>query len=354
MYRKFEMELAGRPLVVETGRYAELAGGAAMVRYGDTVVLSTATASAKPREGVDFFPLSVDYEERLYAVGKIPGGFIKREGKPSEKAILTSRVIDRPIRPLFPKDLRNDVGVVNTVLSVDHDNSPEITAMIGSSIAISISDIPFNGPIGGVSVGLIDGEYILNPTLEQREKSDLALTVAGSKEKVVMIEAGANEVKEDVMLGAILFGHEHIKKICDFISEIQAEIGKEKFAYEPHEVDAEIYADLEEYAKEKVKFALDTNDKNIREARLKEVKADIYEHFADKYTEEEHGAEIEEALYKMQKTIVRRWLLDDNKRVDGRGILEIRPLSADVGILPRTHGSGLFARGQTQCSQLQP
>ena len=348
MYRKFEMELAGRPLVVETGRYAELAGGAAMVRYGDTVVLSTATASAKPREGVDFFPLSVDYEERLYAVGKIPGGFIKREGKPSEKAILTSRVIDRPIRPLFPKDLRNDVGVVNTVLSVDHDNSPEITAMIGSSIAISISDIPFNGPIGGVSVGLIDGEYILNPTLEQREKSDLALTVAGSKEKVVMIEAGANEVKEDVMLGAILFGHEHIKKICDFISEIQAEIGKEKFAYEPHEVDAEIYADLEEYAKEKVKFALDTNDKNIREARLKEVKADIYEHFADKYTEEEHGAEIEEALYKMQKTIVRRWLLDDNKRVDGRGILEIRPLSADVGILPRTHGSGLFARGQTQ------
>ena len=348
MYRKFEMELAGRPLVVETGRYAELAGGAAMVRYGDTVVLSTATASAKPREGVDFFPLSVDYEERLYAVGKIPGGFIKREGKPSEKAILTSRVIDRPIRPLFPKDLRNDVGVVNTVLSVDHDNSPEITAMIGSSIAISISDIPFNGPIGGVSVGLVDGEYILNPTLEQREKSDLALTVAGSKEKVVMIEAGANEVKEDVMLGAILFGHEHIKKICEFIEGIQAEIGKEKFAYEPHEVDAEIYADMESYAKEKVMFALDTNDKNIREARLKEVKADIYEHFADKYTEEEHGVEIEEALYKMQKTIVRRWLLDEGKRVDGREILEIRPLSADVGILPRTHGSGLFARGQTQ------
>ena len=348
MYKSFQMELAGRPLVIETGKYAELAGGAVMVRYGDTAVLSTATMSAKPRDGIDFFPLSVDYEEKLYSVGKIPGGFIRREGKPSEKAVLTSRVIDRPIRPLFPKDLRNDVGVVNTVLSVEQDNAPEIAAMIGTSAAISISDIPFNGPIGGVFVGLVDGEFVINPTSAQREKSELSLTVAGTKEKVVMIEAGAKEVKEETVFDAIMFAHEEIKKICDFIAQIQAEVGKPKRAYEEHVVDEEIYHDLEAFATDKLKVALDTDDKNIREANLKVLYDEIYTHFEGKYTEEEHGALIEEAMAKLQKFIVRRWILDEGKRVDGRGILDIRPLSAEVGLLPRTHGSGLFARGQTQ------
>lgn len=347
MYRKFETELAGRPLVIETGKYAYLANGACMVRYGDTVIMSACAASAKPRDGIDFFPLSVDYEEKLYAVGKIPGGFIKREGKPSEKAILTSRMIDRPIRPLFPKDLRNDVSVVNTVMSVDQDNSPEIAAMIGTSVALSISDIPWNGPIGGVYVGLVGGELVINPNTEQREKSELTLTVAGTKQKVVMIEAGAKEVPEDVMLRAILTAHEEVKKLCDFIEGIKAEIGKPDFEYTHHEVSEEIYEDIKAYALEKVQYALDTDDKNIREERLKVVREDLYEHFADKYTEEDHPA-MEEALDKLQKYIVRRWILDDGKRVDGRGLLDIRPLSAEVGLLPRAHGSGLFARGQTQ------
>lgn len=341
------MELAGRPLVVETGKYAGLANGAVLVRYGDTAVMSTATASTKPRDGIDFFPLSVDYEEKLYSVGKIPGGFIKREGKPSERAILTSRMIDRPIRPLFPKDLRNDVSCVNTVMSVEQDNSPEIAAMIGTSIAISISDIPWNGPIGGVYVGLVDGAFVINPTVEQREKSLMTLTVAATKQKVVMIEAGAKEVPEDVMIDAIQFAHEAIKPICEFIEGIRAEIGKPDFEYEHHAVPEEVFADMKDYAIDKVKYALDTPDKNIREERLKVVYDDIFEHFADKYTEDDHPM-MEEALDKLQKYIVRRWILDEGKRVDGRGLLDIRPLSAEVGLLPRTHGSGLFSRGQTQ------
>ncbi|MBE7027696.1 MAG: polyribonucleotide nucleotidyltransferase [Ruminococcaceae bacterium] len=348
MYKRFETEIAGRPFVVEIGKYAYLAGGAAMVSYGDTVVLSTATASAKPRDGIDFFPLSVDYEERLYSVGKIPGGFIKREGRPSEKAILASRVIDRPIRPLFPKDLRNDVGVVNTILSVEQDNSPEITAMNGASVAISISDIPFNGPIGGVIVGYVDGELVINPTCEQREKSTLSLTVAGTKEKVVMIEAGAKEVSEEVMFDAIMYAHEEIKKICDFISEIQKEVGKPKFSYEAHVVDEALYNEIKEFGEAKLKVALDTDDKNIREQNLKVFYEELYNYFDGRYTDEENGAEVTEAVEKLQKYIVRRWILDEGKRVDGRGITDIRPLSAEAGILPRTHGSGLFARGQTQ------
>ncbi|MBE7039710.1 MAG: polyribonucleotide nucleotidyltransferase [Ruminococcaceae bacterium] len=348
MYKRFETEIAGRPFVVEIGKYAYLAGGAAMVSYGDTVVLSTATASAKPRDGIDFFPLSVDYEERLYSVGKIPGGFIKREGRPSEKAILASRVIDRPIRPLFPKDLRNDVGVVNTILSVEQDNSPEITAMNGASVAISISDIPFNGPIGGVIVGYVDGELVINPTCEQREKSTLSLTVAGTKEKVVMIEAGAKEVSEEVMFDAIMYAHEEIKKICDFISEIQKEVGKPKFSYEAHVVDEALYNEIKEFGEAKLKVALDTDDKNVREQNLKVFYEELYNYFDGRYTDEENGAEVTEAVEKLQKYIVRRWILDEGKRVDGRGITDIRPLSAEAGILPRTHGSGLFARGQTQ------
>ncbi len=347
MFRTFETELAGRPLIIETGKYAGLANGACMVRYGDTVVLSTATMSKKPREGIDFFPLSVDYEEKMYAVGKIPGGFIKREGKPSEKAVLTSRMIDRPIRPLFPKDLRNDVAVVNTVMSVEQDNSPEIAAMIGTSIALSISDIPFHGPIGGVYVGLVDGEFVLNPTSEQRAKSLMQLTVAGTRDKVIMIEAGAKEVEEDVMLKAILFAHEEIKKICAFVAGIQAEIGLPDREYERHIVPDEVFEDMKGYALEAVQEALDTDDKTVRDARLKVVYDDIFAHFVDKYTEEDHPM-LEEALDKLQKYIVRRWILDEGKRVDGRGLLDIRPLSAEAGLLPRVHGSGLFSRGQTQ------
>ena len=348
MYKSFKTEFAGRPLEIETGKFAELAGGAVMVRYGETCVLSTATMAAKPREGIDFFPLSVDFEEKLYSVGRIPGGFTRREGKPSDKAVLTSRVIDRPIRPLFPKDLRNDVSVVNTVMSVDQDYSPEVAAMIGTSVAIAISEIPWNGPIGGVVMGYVDGQLIINPTLAEREKRDLYLTVAGTKEKVVMIEAGAKEVKEDVVFDAIMMAHEEIKKICDFISAIQAEIGKEKITYEPHIVDEELYNDIKDFGMDKLKVALDTDDKNVREANMKVFYEELYAHFEGKYTEEENGAEITEAVEKLMKYIVRRWILDEGKRVDGRGITDIRPLSAEVSILPRTHGSGLFARGQTQ------
>lgn len=347
MERKFEYTLAGRPLVVETGKLAQLANGSALIRYGDTVVLSTATAAKSPREGVDFFPLSVDYEEKLYSVGKIPGSFTKREGKPTDKAILTSRVIDRPIRPLFPKDMRNDVSVVSTVMSVEQDNSPEIAAMIGASIAISISDIPFDGPIGGVFVGMVDGEIVINPTAEQREKSTLQLTVAGTKEKVVMIEAGAKEVSEDDMYNAIVTAHKEIIKICEFIETIVAEIGKPKFEYEPHTVDSELYEDTKAYAKEAIEKALDTDDKTVRDNNLAIVIADTLEHFAEKYPELTE-AELREVFEKIQKEIVRHWLIDEHKRVDGRRIDQIRPLSADVSILPRTHGSGLFQRGQTQ------
>lgn len=347
MKQTFSYTLAGRPLVVETGEMAQLANGSALVRYGDTVVLSTATASKTPREGIDFFPLSVDYEEKLYAVGKIPGSFQKREGKPSEKAILTSRVIDRPIRPLFPKDMRNDVTVNSLVLSVEQDNSPEITAMIGSSIAISISDIPFDGPIGGVFVGMVDGEFIINPTVEQREKSVLQLTVAGTKERVVMIEAGAQEVSEEDMYQAILFAHEEIKKICSFIETIVEAVGKPKFTYEAQTIDEGLYEDVKAFAQEKIEQALDTDDKTVRDNALAVVIAETMEHLADKYPELTEG-EVREVFEKIQKAIVRRWLLVDHKRVDGRKIDQIRPLNAQIDIVPRTHGSGMFTRGQTQ------
>lgn len=344
-YRVFETTYAGRPVKVETGKTCELSNGSCWVHYGDTVVMANVTASAKPREGVDFFPLSVDYEERMYSVGKIPGGFTRREGKPSEKAILTSRVIDRPIRPLFPKDMRNDVSVVMTVLSVDPDCQPEVVAMLAASIAISISDIPWNGPIAGISVGLVDGELVLNPTLEQRAKNDLQLTVAGSMDKIVMIEAGANEVDDDKMLEAILFGHEEIKKFVKFINDIRAEIGKPKFEFESMEVDHNLFDAIAEMAEEKVKFALDTNDKNIREERLQPIVDEIHAAFDEKY--EDKIPMIDECIYKLQKKIVRNWLYE-GKRVDGRKIDEIRPLASEVGLLPRVHGSGLFTRGQTQ------
>ncbi len=344
--KTFKTTFAGRELIVETGKTCELSNGSCWVRYGETVVMANVTASAKPREGIDFFPLSVDYEERLYSVGKIPGSFLKREGKPTEKAILTSRVVDRPIRPLFPKDMRNDVSVVMTVMAVDPDNSPEIVGMIAASIAISISDIPFNGPIGGISVGLVDGEIVLNPTLAQRGKNDLNLTIAASMDKIVMIEAGANEVPDDIMLEAIEKGHEEIKKIVSFISDIQKEIGKPKFEFESQEVDEELFNAIYNFAVNDVKHALDTDDKNVREARLQPVKDAIHAKFDEEYPEK--ISMIDECIYKLQKKIVRRWLLDEGKRVDGRKLDEIRPLASEVGLLPRVHGSGLFTRGQTQ------
>ena len=345
MFRTFETTLAGRPLVIETGKMAQLANGQCLVRYGDTVVMVNVTASRSPREGVDFFPLSVDYEEKLYSVGKIPGGYIKREGKPSEKAILTSRVIDRPIRPLFPSDLRNDVSVVATVLSVEQDNPPEVAAMIGTSIAISISDVPWNGPIGGVWLGLVDGEYVINPTVEQREKSEMLVTVAGTKQKVVMIEAGANEVEESVMLEGIKFAHKHIIELCDFISGIQAEIGKEKFTYESHDVDHDLYDAIKNMAFEKLQYALDTDDKNVRDERIGEITDEIIPALEEQFPD--INEQIGEILYKMQKEIVRAWLVQ-GRRVDGRGLDEIRPLAAEVDLLPRTLGSGMYTRGQTQ------
>ncbi len=346
MFKTFSMELAGRTLTVETGKLAQLANGAALIRYGDTVIMSSATASANPRDGIDFFPLSVDYEERLYAVGKIPGGFIKREGKPSEKAILTSRVIDRPIRPLFPKDLRNDVAVVNTVMSVEQDNSPEIAAMIGASIAISISDIPFNGPIGGVVLGLIDNEVIINPNEEQRAKSKMYVTLAGTKEKITMIEAGADIVPDDVMLEAIKKGHEEIKKICDFINGIVNEIGKPKFTYESAEVPAELFAAVKAFGYETMRQAVLATDKQDRDNKVNKLTEDTQAALAEQFPEMQ--SKINDAIYKLEKKVVREYILKEGKRVDGRRLDEIRPLSAEVGTLPRTHGSGLFQRGQTQ------
>ncbi len=345
MFKTFETTLAGRPLIIETGKMAQLANGNCLVRYGDTAVMVNVTASRTPREGIDFFPLSVDYEEKLYSVGKIPGGYVKREGKPSEKAILTSRVIDRPIRPLFPSDLRNDVTVVATVLSVDQDNPPEVAALIGTSIALSISDIPWNGPIGGVWLGLVDGEYVINPNVEQREKSQMLVTVAGTKQKVVMIEAGANEVKEEVMLEGIKYAHSIIQDLCDFISGIQAEIGKEKFEYESHDIDHDLYDAVKELAYEDLKHALDTDDKNVRDERIGEITDRIMPELEERFPEtiDQFG----EVLYKMQKEIVRNWLLE-GRRVDGRQLNEIRPLSAEVDLLARVHGSGMFTRGQTQ------
>ena len=345
-YKVFNYEYAGRPLKVEVGKVAGLANGSCMVSYGETVVLACATASPKPRDGIDFLPLSVDYDEKLYSVGKIPGGFLRREGKPSEKAILTSRVIDRPVRPLFPKDLRNDVALTLTVMSVDPDCSPEITAMLGASIALSISDIPWNGPIGGAFVGLVDGKAVINPTAEQRKVSDLELTVAASEKKVVMIEAGAKEVADDVMYDAIMYAHEEIKKLLVFINEIIAEVGKPKFDYPSCELDHDMFDKVFAYCEAAVMDALDTDDKTVRDAKMQPIMDDILATFSEEYPEMD--VILPELIYKIQKKIVRRWLLVDKKRVDGRRMDEIRPLAAEVGILPRTHGTGLFTRGQTQ------
>ncbi len=345
-YRVYKYELAGRPLVVETGKVAGLANGAAMVHYGETTVLATATASAAPREGIDFLPLSVDYDEKMYAVGKIPGGFLKREGKPSEKAVLAGRVIDRPVRPLFPKDLRNDVSLLLTIMSVDPDCSPEITAMIGASIALSISDIPWNGPIGGVFMGLCDGEFVVNPTAEQRKNSTLELTVAGTEKKVVMIEAGAKEVSDEDMYKAIMIAHEEIKKLVAFINGIVAEIGKPKFSYTSGELDHDMFDEIFAYCEKAVMEALDTDDKNVRDAKMQPIMDDIVAKYEEKYPDIK--TILPELIYKIQKKIVRRWLLVDKKRVDGRRMDEIRPLAAEVGVIPRVHGSGLFTRGQTQ------
>ncbi|MFI3141881.1 MAG: polyribonucleotide nucleotidyltransferase [Clostridia bacterium] len=345
-FKVFETTLAGRPLVVETGKMAGLAGGACLVKYGETEILCTATMSARPRDGIDFFPLSVDFEEKLYSVGRIPGSFQRREGKGSEKATLASRVIDRPIRPLFPKDMRNDVGVVATVMAMDPDCSAEITAMIGVSIAISISDIPWDGPISGVSVGLVDGEYVINPTAEQRKVSKMATTIASTADLVAMIEAGANEVDNDTMFDAIMFGHKANQEVVEFINSIVKEVGKEKIKFESQEVDHDMFEAISDFAIADVRLALDTDDKLVRDERLKPIYDAVHAKFDEVYPDQ--AGKIEECMYKLQKFVVRRWLLDDNKRVDGRGIDDMRALDAQVDLLSRVHGSGMFTRGQTQ------
>ena len=351
MYRKFETELAGRKLTVETGRVAELANGDAKNKYGDTVVMVNVTASKEPREGIDFFPLSVDYEEKLYAVGKIPGSFQKREGKPADKAILTSRAIDRPIRPLFPKDFRNDVCVVATVLSVEQDNSPEVCAMIGASVALSISDIPFGGPTAAVNVGYVNGQIVINPTVAQREHSRLKLTVAGTMEKVTMIEAGADEIPNDTMLDCIKAGHEEIKKLCKFIEGIKEEVGKPKFEYVSFATDKDVYAEIKENFKERMYQDVQAVDKEVRDANMDKLAEDIQAYFVEKYGEEETEAkstEIANSIHDLEKECVREMIFKEHKRPDGRRIDEIRPLSCEVGVLPRVHGSAIFTRGQTQ------
>ncbi len=345
-FKVWETELAGRKLTLETGKMAGLANASILARYGETEVLCNVTASAKPREGVDFFPLSVDYEEKMYSVGRIPGSFQRREGRASEKAILTSRCIDRPIRPLFPKDLRNDCSVVATVMSVDPDCSPEITAMIGVSAAIAISDIPWDGPISGVNVGLVDGNIVINPGLEDRAKSDLVLTVASTADLIAMIEAGGNEISDDLMFDAIMAGHEENKKIVKFIQGIVDEIGKPKFSYESSDPDPGILAQIEEFCIEDVKKALDTDDKNVRDEALLPIYDAVHEKFDELF--EGNEGKIDEIMYLVQKHVVRAWLKDEHKRVDGRGIDEIRPLNAEVDLLSRVHGSGMFTRGQTQ------
>ena len=348
-YHKYTMDLAGRPLTLEVGKLAELANAAVMVGYGDTRVLCCVTAAPRPRDGIDFFPLSVDFEEKLYAVGRIPGSFNRREGRPGEKGILTSRVIDRPIRPLFPYDFRNDVSIMATVMAVDHDCSPEIAALIGTSAALAISDIPWNGPVGALKVGLVNGELVLNPTSEQRKVSDLDVTVVSTGKKVVMIEAGANEVDDDTMFDAIMTAHEEIKRLVAFIDGIVAEIGKPKFAYEPHHVNEEVYNAIEADFMPDIMKALDTDDKNVRDAGMEIITSKALERYSDRFeTAELAATEIGEILYKLQKVVVRRWLLEDGKRVDGRRLDQIRPLDAQVDLLPRVHGSGMFTRGQTQ------
>ena len=347
MSKQFSMELAGRTLTVEIGKVAAQANGAAFMHYGDTVVLSTATASDKPREGIDFFPLSVEFEEKMYAVGKIPGGFNKREGKPSEHSVLTSRVIDRPMRPLFPKDYRNDVALNNLVMSVDPDCSPEVTAMLGSSIATSISDIPFDGPIAATIMGLIDGEFIVNPTADQQQVSDLYLTVASTAEKVIMIEAGANEVPEDIMVEAIFKAHEINTEIIRFIDKIVEECGKEKHDYEHVDTPEELWDDMVAFiTPEAMEEAVFTDVKQVRDANIRQIKEKLQERYEEEH--EDWLPHIDDAVYKYQKKTVRKMILKDHRRPDGRGITEIRPLHAEIDLLPRTHGSGMFQRGQTQ------
>ena len=351
MFKSYETELAGRKLTIETGKIAQLANGSVVVRYGDTVVMVNVTAAKEPKEDIDFFPLSVDYEEKLYAVGKIPGSFQKREGKPSDKAILTSRAIDRPLRPLFPKDFRNDTVVVATVLSVDQDNSPEVCAMIGASCALSISDIPFGGPTAAVNVGYVDGNIIINPTEEQRKNSKLTLTVAGTKEKIAMIEAGADEIPNDIMLEAIKKAHVEIKTICDFISTIKAEIGKPKMEYKSFAVDKEVYKEIEENFKERMYQDVQAPDKETRDANIEKITEDIQNFFVEKHGEEaleENKRNIADSIHDLEKKCVREMIFKEHKRPDGRKLDEIRPLSCEVGVLPRTHGSAIFTRGQTQ------
>lgn len=351
MFKKYETQLAGRTLSIETGKIAELANGNVVVRYGETVVMVNVTAAKEPKEGIDFFPLSVDYEEKLYAVGKIPGGFTKREGKPADKAILTSRAIDRPLRPLFPKDFRNDTCVVATVLSVDPDNSPEVCAMIGASAALSISDIPFGGPTAAVAVGYVDDQIVINPTLAQREKSRLTLTVAGTLEKITMIEAGADEIPNDTMLEAIKTAHEEIKKICNFISNIKAEIGKPKFEYKSFATDPEVYNEIVANFKDRMYQDVQATDKTVRDANIEKITEDITAYFVEKYGEEaaeEKKTDIADSVHDLEKACVREMILEEHKRPDGRKIDEIRPLSCEVGVLPRVHGSAIFTRGQTQ------
>ena len=344
-YHKYELNLAGRPLTLEVGKLAELANAAVMVGYGDTRVLCCVTAAPRPRDGIDFFPLSVDFEEKLYAVGRIPGSFNRREGRPGEKGILTSRVIDRPIRPLFPSDFRNDVSVMCTVMAVDHDCSPEVAALIGTSAALAISDIPWNGPVAALKVGLVDGKLLFNPTSEQRKVSDLDVTVVSTGKKVVMIEAGANEVPNDVMFEAIRMAHEENQKQIALINQMVAEIGKPKFDYPHADFNQELFDKIVADFMDEAKAAMDTDDKNIREARWNEM----IEHWHEKYLEEYPDMDqyLEEFTYKFQKKIVKAWLLEGH-RVDGRQKNEIRPLDAEVAVLPRVHGSGLFTRGQTQ------
>ena len=351
MFKSYSTNLAGRELTIETGKIAGLANGSVVVKYGDTVVMVNVTAAKEPKEGTDFFPLSVDYEEKLYAVGKIPGSYTKREGKPTDKAILTSRAIDRPLRPLFPKDFRNDVCVTATVLSVEQDNSPEVCSMIGAACALEISDIPFNGPTAAVAVGWVDGEIVINPTVEQRKKSKLTATVAGTLEKITMIEAGADEIPNDTMLEAIKKAHEEIKNICNFISKIKQEIGKPKFEYKSFAVDPEFYQDIVANFKDRMYQDVQAQEKEVRDANIEKITEDITAYITEKYGEdaaEERKMEIADSIHDLEKACVREMILEEHKRPDGRKIDEIRPLSCEVGVLPRTHGSAIFTRGQTQ------
>ncbi|MDR0404336.1 MAG: polyribonucleotide nucleotidyltransferase, partial [Oscillospiraceae bacterium] len=346
-YKVFKTDLAGKPLIIETGKIAQLANGSCFVRYGETVVNVAVTASRKPRDGIDFFPLSVDFEERLYSVGRIPGSYLKREGRPTDKAILSSRVIDRPIRPLFPKNLRNDVSVTCTVMSVDPDCLPEIAAIIGASCAISISDIPWNGPISSVNVGLIDGKFLINPSAEQRENSEMSLTVASTKNLVTMIEASAAEVPNETMFDAIMFGHNANTQIVEFIEDITDKIGKQKSKFQDSSCNADIFQEVKKFAKESIQTAFKQKEKQAREEAIDEVYEETLSKFL-KIHPESSEEEIEKCLYSIQKQSVRELILKENKRVDGRTLDELRPLAAEVGILPRAHGSGLFTRGQTQ------